>query len=273
MNFGKAKKILIFLFAFLNLFLIFQLNSISNSNTTLSQDSIKKTVQLVSSRGLEIKEDIIPRKIQVLSFLELSNPLHEKELFASELSSYKKFDATEKYFHIEYNKENFKNEKDLLKFFNKSGFSPYSLKFENKISNPITNDEIYSYQQTYNSHIIYGSHLNVTLNKNSLLYVSGNVYKINSANTNNYTPVSPLQILLSLSQSLDGKKATVSEIKQGYYIPLESTKYQNITAIPCYVFKVNNIKFIYDLEKGSFLGFIFENGSRNSDFETALLYI
>lgn len=273
MNFGKAKKILIFLFAFLNLFLIFQLNSISNSKTVLSQDSINKTVQLVASRGLNIKEDVIPRKIEVLSFLELINPLHNKEQFCSELSSYEKFDSTEKFFHIDYNKENFENEKDLLKFFNKTGFSSYSLKFENKISNPITNDEIYFYQQTYNSHTIYGTHLNATLNKNSLLYTSGNVYKIESANTNNYTPISPLQILLSLSRSLEGKKATVSEIKQGYYIPLESTQYQNLTAIPCYVFKVNKVELIYDLEKGNFLGFIFENGSRNSDFETALQYI
>lgn len=270
MNFGKAKKILIFLFAFLNLFLIFQLSRISSSKTSVSHSSIKQTINLVSARGLKVDEQTVPRRIELLSFLELSNPLYDKQQFSSEINSYKSINVDYNLFNIEYEGQNFKTEKELLKFFNKTGFSTYSLKFINKISNPITSEEIYFFNQSYNSHPIYGSSLNATLKKESITSASGNLYKIESVKMNDYTPVSPLQILLSLSRSLNGKIAEVKEIEQGYFIPNESQHYQNLTAIPCYILSVNSCKFIYDAEKGEFMQCIFEDSSSTADIESAI---
>lgn len=270
MNFGKAKKILIFLFAFLNLFLIFQLSHLSDSRTTLSAESIKKTVQLVSSRGLTVSEEVIPRKIEILNFLQLSNPLYEKDNFISNLNSHQKADATNKYFIINYNGEKFQNEKDLLKFLNKSGFSPYAFKFANKISNPITNEEVYTYYQSYLNHFIYGSSLNALIRDGGLFSVSASLFEIEEVKMNDYTPVSPLQILLSLSRSLNGKKAEVKKISQAYFIPPESKDYQNLTAIPCYILEVNFNKFIYDAQKGEFMYCISQNGNYISEIEQAL---
>ena len=50
MNYGKAKKILIFLFLFLNLFLIFQLMHLSKSDTKLNPDSVEKTIALLKKK-------------------------------------------------------------------------------------------------------------------------------------------------------------------------------------------------------------------------------
>lgn len=274
MNFHKAKKILIFLFAFLNLFLIFQLSNMSDNRTTVSISSIRKTIQLAEARGLTVSEDVVPRKIDVLGFLELTNPLYEKETFFSEFSSFKDISSVkEKMFQIHFNGEKFENEKDLLKFFNRSGFSPYSLKFENKISNPIMNEEIYFFRQVYNSKIIYGSELNAKLEKGKLTSADGSLYKVNDIKLNDYTPVSPLQVILSLSRSLDGKKATLSDIEQGYLIPGESKNYSNITAIPCYILKVSSYKFIYDAENGEFMGSFIEDGSFVSDISQAISFL
>lgn len=251
MNFGKAKKILIFLFAFLNLFLIFQLYLNSGSKTNISKESIQKTISLVSSRGLEVSEDVVPKKIEVLSFLELSNPLFDEQ-FVSEFYSYENIETNET-LKLSFKETEIKNEKELLKFLNKAGFSSYSLVLNSKITNPINGESTYFYQQSYNNHLIYGSSMNAVLKKNSVFLAEGNVYKIDNVKINDYTPVSPLQILLSISRSLDGNKAKVNEIKQGYYIPSESINYKNLTAVPCYIFTLNDNKFLFDAEKGEFL--------------------
>ena len=273
MNFNKAKKILIFLFAFLNLFLIFQLSKMTDTRTTVSISSIRKTVQLAEARGVLVSEDVIPRKIEVLSFLELSNPLHDKADFFSEFTNFKDISSVrEKMFVMNFKGEKFQNEKELLSFFNKSGFSPYSLKFEHKISNPIMNEDIYFFSQVYNSKIIYGSGVNAKLENGGLSTLSGNVYKITDVKMNDYTPVSPLQIILTFSRILDGRKAVIDDINQGYYIPSDSKNYKNITAIPCYILDVDSYKFIFDAEKGDFMVRFTENGSFTPDIEQAVSF-
>lgn len=68
MNYGKAKKILIFLFLFVNLVLISLLVGISGDNNELSLDSLNKVIALAKQKNISVEQSSLPKRVEMLDF-------------------------------------------------------------------------------------------------------------------------------------------------------------------------------------------------------------
>ena len=254
MNFGKAKTILIYLFVFLNLFLILQLVFLSGSDLTISDKSIEQTISFCENKGLLIEQDAIIKRIVPLNFLELLNTETNKESNDTYNLNYKISE----------------NEKEILKYLKNNGFTNYNLSFYRTILNPITKESTKRFVQNYKSYQIFGAYTDVFYKKGYIKNIKSDIYEIQSVADNSYKPLSPLDIILDLSSKTNGKKFILSQTKQAYFIPGDTKNYQNLTAVPCYIFTLNDAELFFDSCDGSFLLCITKDGAEISDISSAL---
>lgn len=253
MNFGKAKKILIFLFLFINIFLIFLLAG-HPGRYSLQKESVLNTIEIAKRNHVTVSADILPYTYTKLDTLTLYNPLVDKKTFSQTFKgvTYEK-DGT---FSLPVNQSLEKMSADsVLHYLNKKGFGIYQLSHVQTVHNPVTNEKIYTYTQKYNSYMISGATILVYANGKTLTKIKGNIYEITNKDKSDYNILSPLQIIISFSNDASSfsKKATIKEISQSYYIPLEAKSYKNITAVPCYILRVNKNLFYYDAIQNTFL--------------------
>ena len=267
MNFGKAKKIFIFLFLFINLFLIFQLYKMTGSENIISKPTLEKTISLCESRGLKIEENAILRRVEKLNFLELTNSLASKT------------EAEKQFPHFTFQVEGMfslspeqkvvaKNEKEVLKYLNQSGLYSFNLVSDRILENPITGEKNYRFVQCYGSYKIFGAYTNAKVLNSSVLSAEGNVYKLNNSSSSSTDMISPLQIVLDIANSLNGKKTVLKGVEQGYFIPKDSKNYQNLTALPCYSAFLSDRELFYDAKTGEFLLCITYDGGEIYDKKT-----
>lgn len=262
MNFGKAKKILIFLFLFLNLFLIYQLVQISDASTRLNPDSVQKTIALLQKQNITASEKNILRNIEILDYLELYNPLSNMEETTKKI--HPNIQKTENSFFLSLNLPLEKtDEKEILRKIRQSGFKDYTFLFSYTIENPVTGEKKFLFNQTYNGYTIDGAQIYASVKNNILESVAGNIYDIANVKYTDYQIISPLQILLDISANYTGSGAELNAMRQAYYIPQEHRTYQNLTAIPCYIIHLSGHHLYYDAVTGDFLfmrskdGFVF----------------
>lgn len=269
MNFGKAKKILIFLFLFINIFLIVQLGT-QPGKYTLQKKSIQNTIEIAKKNNVKVSEKIFRYTFTKLDILNLYNPLANKAAFSKQ---FKKVEyLKDGSFSLPINKK-LKSEtpEQVLKYLKNNGFEDYDLSYVNTVKNPVTNEKIYKFIQKYRSYDISGATLSVYVNKNKILKVEGNVYEISDKDKSDYTILSPLHIVLTFTNHVSSfnKKAEITEINQSYYIPLNAKNYKNISAAPCYIIKSNNVLFYYDAVQNTFLYCITDEGVLIEDINQA----
>ena len=239
MNYGKAKKILIFLFLFLNLFLIFQLMHLSKSDTKLNPDSVEKTIALLKKNNISADKKDIPKSVEILDYLELYNPMSDEKEFFSTLSGKEKRMENNTFFLTESIPIENENQSAILSEIRKVGFKNNKYIF----SHFITND------------------------------ISGSVYKALTVKYTDYQILSPLQILLDIGASYSGKGAEYKAFSQSYYIAPDALSYTNLTAIPCYVLNVNDNNLFYDSVTGEFLKMDTQSGGTIYEKEEAFSYL
>lgn len=272
MNFGKAKKIFIFLFLFINLFLIFQLYRMTDSGNVISKSALDQTVSLCKSRGLEIEENAVLRRIETLNFLELTNPLASKSEAEKQFPDF--LVSVEGMFSLSPDgKTMVKNEKEVLKYLNQSGLYSFNLVLDRILENPITGEKNYRFVQCYGSYKIFGAYTSAKVLNSSVVSAEGNVYKFNNSSSSSSDFVSPLQIVLDIANSLNGKKAVLKKVEQGYFIPKDSKNYQNLTALPCYTASLSDRELFYDAKTGEFLMCVTNDGGEIYDKATAFMSI
>lgn len=273
MNYGKAKKILIFLFLFLNLFLIFQLMHLSKSDTKLNPDSVEKTIKLLKKSNISADKKDIPKSVEILDYLELYNPMSDENEFLSPLLGENKkvenntFTLTES---IPIEKE---NESEILSKIRKAGFTNNKYAFSHFIKNDITGEKKYYFRQTYNDYPIAGAYICAAVSKNTITEISGSVYQVLSVKYTDYQILSPLQILLDIGSSYKGKGAEYKAFSQSYYISPDALSYKNLTAVPCYVLNVDDNNLFYDAVTGEFLKMDTQNGGAIYEKEEAFSYL
>ena len=254
MNYGKAKKILIFLFVFVDLFLIWLLVGISGGQNKLSPESTEKVIELAKQKNLELTEKEIPKRVEMLDFLELESLSEVKDFIKKTQINVKS-----------------ESEKDVLKGLNKNGFKDYTLLFYAKEENEITGDIKYKFQQTYNGYVLQGSELFAIVSKDNITEISGTLFNVKSVNYSDFDTVSPLQILLDVTANNSGKGEKITKISQGYYIPHDSLEFTNLTAIPCYVLELSKGKMFYDAVNGEFLMYSPKTGNNIYNKQEAFL--
>ncbi len=254
MNYGKAKKFLIFLFLFVNLFLIWLLVGISGRQNELSPESTEKVIALAKQKNLEVSEKELPKRVDVLDFLELES-LPELKDFSQKTEFFVKSDSSS----------------DVLKSLKKNGFKDYVFSFYGKEENEITGDIKYKFKQTYNGYIIQGSELSAVLSKDKITEISGTLFNVKSVNYSDFETISPHQILLDVIANYRGKGEKILKVSQGYYIPPDSMTYTNLTAIPCYVLDLSKGQLFYDAVNGEFLMYSKKLGNKIYDKQEAFL--
>lgn len=246
MNYGKAKKILIFLFLFINLALISLLVGISGDNNELSLDSVNKVIGLAKQKNISVEQSAFPKRVEMLDFLELES-----------VSDFKIQDAIS----VVSGKSD-----DVLKSLKKQDFlNDYSLHFSSKDTNLITDEAKYQFAQSYNGYTLYGSEFYAIVQKNTITKVSGTLFNLKSVKYSDFEMVSPLQVLLDISANYSGNGEKISSVRQSYYIPPDSLEFKNLTAIPCYVVDLSKGKMFYDAENGDFLMYLSNNGNKIFD--------
>ena len=265
MNFGKAKKILIFLFLFINIFLIVQL-VMQSDRYTLEEKAIKNTVQIANKNGVSFSEEIIPTSYKKIEYLNLYNPLTDKQSFSKQFknASYNK-DGTFS-LSVSYALAN-EEAKTVLSTLNDNGFESYSLTYLNYIKNPVTNEKMFIFSQSYNSLHIKGAEIRVFVNDKKISKITGNLYTIKEKNETETELLSPLQFIITFSELVHQNKKNVklTKIEQGYYIPEKAKNYKDITASPCFVLTVNENKFYYDAYQNTFVCMITKDGVQIDD--------
>ncbi len=268
MNFGKAKKILIFLFLFLNLFLIFQLTQLSNNETSLNTDSIDKTIALLNKNNISADEKNIPKHIEILDFLELYNPLTNIGEFSEKINQELK--QVNNQFSLSLNlKIEKETPEEIIKKIQAAGFKNYAFSFQQSFENPVTGEKKYYFNQVHNGFAINGATVCADVKNNTITALSGNVYDVLRVNYTEYTIISPLHILIDIASSYQGNGATLNAIEQAYYIPSENKNFQNLTAIPCYIIDIDSHLFYYDAVTGDFLLMISKDGIVFNEKQTA----
>ena len=273
MNYGKAKKILIFLFLFLNLFLIFQLMHLSKSDTKLNPDSVEKTIALLKKNNISADKKDIPKSVEILDYLELYNPMSDEKAFFSTLSGKEKRMENNTFFLTESIPIENENQSAILSEIRKAGFKNNKYIFSHFITNDITGEKKYYFRQTYNDYPITGSYICASVSKNTITEISGSVYKALTVKYTDYQILSPLQILLDIGASYSGKGAEYKAFSQSYYISPDALSYTNLTAIPCNVLNVNDNNLFYDSVTGEFLKMDTQNGGTIYEKEEAFSYL
>ena len=110
--------------------------------------------------------------------------------------------------------------------------------------------------------LINGAELRVYVNNNKISKITGNVYEIKGTNETNLSLLSPLQCVISFSNSAHENNKTVklTKIEQGYYIPVEAKNFKDITASPCYILTAEQNKFYYDAYQNTFVYMVTKDG-------------
>lgn len=85
MNWSKAKSILIIFFLLMNMILVFNIIYSANKATAITPEILNSTVEVLAKNDISIDENIIPRKIIDLPYVEVSNIIVSNDEFAKKL--------------------------------------------------------------------------------------------------------------------------------------------------------------------------------------------
>lgn len=92
MYWARVKTILIVLFTCVNVFLLISMMISVNQSIVISDNTVRNTVEVLQKNDIFISSNIIPRKIQNLSFLMIDNIIQDPDVFAEKVmgAGYKK---------------------------------------------------------------------------------------------------------------------------------------------------------------------------------------
>ncbi len=273
MNFGKAKKILIFLFLFINIFLIAQL-FMQPDRYTLEEKAISDTIEIANKNGVTFSEDVIPSSYNKIEYLNLYNPLTDKQAFSKDFKN-ASFNKDGSFTLSEVFSLKDESADSVLAVLNEKGFENYNLTYVNYIKNPVTDEKMFTFSQTYNALLINGAEIKVFVSNKKITKVEGNIYTVKDTNETNLQLLSPLQCIIGFSDSVKiaEKKVSLTKIEQGYYIPVDAKNYKDITASPCYILTANQNKFYYDGYQNTFIYMITKDGVHIDDQTKAFMLL
>ena len=277
MNFGRAKTILIYFFIVVNIFLIYNILSMSENRVTVSEETLNDTVKILSSNGIELKEGIVLSGYENMPSLELSNPIAKEEKFASllcgenkkESISYKGekgiltiyddiflFEITQNYRgkEIKSAMPSAKTSKTVLKFLSSLGIDTTYFVWSGTLDKGKGVYEV-SFVQKYMSNEFFNSKIVCEVKKDGVYSVKGKYFNIDSASSLKKIK-SPLEIFLSFSGEYGGKDKSIiiNDITTGYYTEQNSNEFSVLPGLPCYKLTLRNGNiYFYDAFYGSFI--------------------
>lgn len=266
MNFARAKTILIFIFLFVNIFLIvvynlfFQkvntvdidvaIDILKNNNITVEKSLVKHFES--SMQGAEVYNVSTDKEKTATMFLGENYTSPRENYYTKEGESllisdtsvdYKVFDAKDKSF----NKITHLNAGNkTLKALNKKGIGKSVLQVLNITDNGEKNFFV-TFMYAYNDYPVFNSNLYATVTDKGITSIKGTVLSFEKIKEKyNLTP--PSNILLELVSNNELKSefqsVQITGLRLGYYLPLGKSE-TSTYAIPSYEIEVNDCKVFY----------------------------
>ncbi len=259
MYFSRAKTFLIILFIFVNIFLISIIYSDSREKY-ISDTAVEQTVSVLQKRNIYIDKDLINRKNDSMFYLNLINPMSEESEKKKNIKGKIEYKEDIYTFIPENGKYEFKNllpgsqtAEEILLILKEHGISSKYFVWDGSLD---MGSGIYraTFNQIYDSVPLYSSKLNVFFTKNGIIRTEGLYFNIDSVSSIEENIISPLEILLRLSEYGFEEKTTVNSISRGYYTESVYSSYSTLPAIPCYrVTLINGNEFFFDATNGNII--------------------
>lgn len=267
MNFQRAKTILIFIFVFVNIFLLLVYNFFILNKKTIDKDTL---ITVLSNNNVYVDEALIKDRDVSLKGVEVKNLVNDKENLLSSFLGKEYTKGEENYFKndkagllitdssVDFSifapkERKYKDIKELnagskvIGTLAKYGFEKSSLSVYNVIKNP--NDDFYvTVAYKYNDIPVFNHNLYALANKSGLKNLKGPVITFKKVKGQNYPLISVSSVLMEFINHSDvqssKEKIIISDIKYGYYLPINDAELSTY-AIPSYEIKLENGKIYY----------------------------
>lgn len=262
MNFGRAKTILIILFAIVNIFLASYIFVTSTDNTTPNSKTVSDTIEILKSRNVYLADNIKLTTSENINFLNLKGITSDEKVIASKLLG--EFTVNGSTYKSDFgdltinNGEFVLNCKDNHTFYeiNDKSVEKYAIKFLKDREIDLTSLKAIKTEREDGNYKVTFAHYFLDkpiFNLNTYVYVSGGgVYMIKGSifNLESISPASntnnPINVLLNFSANKNtNEKFTIVSVNGGYFTENNPADFKSVSAIPCYEIVLSDGKRLY----------------------------
>jgi len=252
MNFGRAKTILIILFAIVNLFLIGYIFVTSTDITVPNSKTVSDTIEILNKRNVFLDKNVKLAAVENINYINLKGITSDEKSLASKLLGHFTF-ADGKYkgdggeLKIT-NGEFIWNVKDshTFKDFDKKSVVNYALSFLNnhqidtsslKIEDVLLENGNYKiiYHHYFFDKELFNIETEVFVSGGGVYLVKGRIFSLDSLSESEKYTNNPINVLLNYSASKEiSEKVEISAINAGYYTENKPLSFKSLSAQPCF---------------------------------------
>lgn len=263
MNFGRAKTILIFIFAIVNLFLVGYIFVTSYDITTPDNITVEKTISILKKRNVFLDKNVKLTKADNINYLNLKGITTDENVIASKLlGSYIK--KSGKYFgdfgDLTITNGEFEwNVKDshTFKEFNEKSVVRYAEKFlkDHQIDTSDLRPESVSlndgnYEIEFHHHFfdkeLFNVKTTVFVSGGGVYKVLGRIFTLDSLSESEKFTNNPINVLLNYSAEKDkSKKVEILAVNPGYYTENNPGEFKSLSVQPCFELVLKSGESIY----------------------------
>ena len=257
MNFSRAKSYLIVVFVIVNLFLIYNLISMSSSDR-ISVDTIDNTIEILNKKNIKLDRELIKTTPETMFYLNLKNPFAEEKYISNFKGNCKisekgfKFVPENKNIEFKYLLPSYDAAKQALSHLKDNGLE---VKYAKCIGTLDMGDGVYkaSFIQSFESHDIYNSNIDIFYKEGNVLNSEGVYYEISSFSAPDENIKTQAEILIRFANDFN-EKCTIKSIESGYFTESFKNEYSMVSAVPCFKITIDNgNKYYYDAISASLL--------------------
>lgn len=262
MNLGRVKSFLIFLFLFINIYLVISL--FMSMRFTVDKKTVQTTVSVLEKNGISVDESIIARSLINLKNIDTNNIIYTSKFKKSKYADLYEIKNDNFVFRKKssvYSESDNRIKDEVKKILEKSGFETKYMKFGNICEDSQKNKRM-SVRCFVGKYEIFDSSIRVCVSKDSISF-AGSWYEPLSSDVKSKSrsrdTVYVTSVLINLIENSKAKEELPIEITDIDYGYLAGTSYgegAHVTtaALPYYRIKDNkNNVYYYDAKNGSYL--------------------
>lgn len=252
MNFGRAKTILIVLFAIVNMFLAGYIFVTSNDILTPDSKTISNAVNILNKRNVFLKNNVKLSASENINYLNLKGITSDEKILASKLlgpftiknSKYISDSGDLKITNGEF----LLNIKDnhTFKEFSEKAVSKYAVKFLKEHEMDVSDLKVFdvvnengNYKVTLRHYFfdkpLFNVKTDVYISGGGVYRIEGSIFTLDSLSESKKYTNNPINVLLSYSaERQSNEKIEIAQINAGYYTENKPNDFKSISALPCY---------------------------------------
>lgn len=260
MNLGRVKSFLIFLFLFINIYLVISL--FMSTRFTIDKKTVQTTVAVLEKNGISVDESIITRSLVNLKNIDTNNIIYTAEFKKSQYADLYEIKDDNFIFRKKtsvYSESDSQIKDEVRTILEKSGFETKHMKLGNIYVDSQNNKRLYI-RCFVGKYEIFDSNIKVCISKDSIS-LSGSWYEPLSSDVKSKSSsrdtVYVTSVLVSLIENSEKElPLKITNIDYGYLAGTSYGEGAHVTtaALPYYRIKddKNNV-YYYDAKNGSYL--------------------